>query len=73
VVPGRRLRARGHEADVRSLDRYPDISGIRAAESCRARYDYLGNPLQSIVLGSELRRHRQVDRDVDRSGGVVEG
>jgi hypothetical protein len=37
MVHGRGQRALGHEADVCSFDRDPDIYGIRALKSCRAR------------------------------------
>jgi hypothetical protein len=30
-----------HDADVRSVNRYADIYGIRAVESCRARHERL--------------------------------
>jgi hypothetical protein len=34
------LRAVGQAAYVRSIDRYPNVSGIRASESCCARHEH---------------------------------
>jgi hypothetical protein len=53
-----RSGAFGHEAKVDSLDGYPDISGIRALNSCRAH-----SPLGRVLphYGSDVERPTRLE------------
>jgi len=51
------------KADVDVFDRYPDIYGIRAAESCRARHErlfYCPLPDLTLCIGTRDNRHARV-------------